>query len=132
MASTFGSSVWRRAGVRVPAPRSLGRRMTVHSAMAVVAFAVWQIWLVSHAISRGSTSALLLVALIVVAAVAVPSAQAMERRWDELSRQALASSGLHDRFRRDVRRLWAAVLCIPMLWVGGFVAAGDAVAAIIP
>lgn len=130
MASAFGSGVWRRAGARVPAPRSLGRRMTIHAAMALVAFAMWQIWLVSEAISRGSSSALLLIALLVVAALAVPMAQKMERHWDELSRQALASSGLYDRFRRDVRRLWAAVLCVPLLWVSGFTLAGDAIAAI--
>jgi hypothetical protein len=131
MASAYGSGVWRRAGARVPAPRSLGRRMTIHAAAALIAFAVMQIWLVSEAISRGSSSALLLVALVLVAVLAVPVAQTMERRWDELSRQALASSGLYDRFRRDVRRLWAAALCVPLMWVSGFALAGDAIAAII-
>lgn len=119
MASSFGTGIWRRAGAHVPAPRSLGRRMTVHAATALIVFAIWQIWLVSGAISRGASSALLLIALIMVAAVAVPAAQALERRWDHLSRHALASSGLHSRFRRDVLRLWAAVLCLPFLWVNG-------------
>lgn len=131
MASTFGTGVWRRAGAHIPAPRSLGRRMTVHAASALIAFAMWQIWLVSNAIARGATSAMLLVALFMVAALAVPMAQSMERRWDDLSRQALASSGLHDRFRRDVRRLWAAAVCVPLLWVSGFTLAGNAIASLV-
>lgn len=130
MASTFGTGVWRRAGAHVPAPRSLGRRMTVHAAAALIGFSMWQIWLISNAISHGATSALLLVAVVVVVALAVPMAQSLERRWDVLSRQALASSGLHDRFRRDVRRLWAAALVVPFLWISGFTMAGDAIAAI--
>ena len=130
MASTFGPRLWRRSTASVPAARSLGRRMTWHAAAALIAFAVMQIWLVSSAISAGAPSALIVVALIVLLAVAVPVTRAIERRWYHLSRQALASWGLHARFRRDVRRLWAAALVLPFLWVSGAMAATDAIAAI--
>lgn len=126
MASTFGPRLWRRSAANVPAPRSLGRRMTWHAAAALIVFALLQIWLVSSAISAGAPSALMIVALILLVALAVPATHAVERRWHRLSREALASRGLHTRFRRDVRRLWAAALALPPLWVGGAMAAAGA------
>ncbi len=131
MASTFGPRLWRRTSPSVPAARSLGRRMTWHAATALVAFAALQIWLVSSAIAAGASSTLVVVALIVLLALAVPVARSTERRWYHLSRQALASWGLHARFRRDVRRLWVAALTLPFLWVSGAMAATDAIAAIV-
>ncbi len=130
MASAFGPRLWRRASASVPAARSLGRRMTWHSAAALIAFAILQIWLVSSAIAAGAPSMLIVVALVVLLALAVPVARSTERRWYHLSRQALASWGLHARFRRDVRRLWVAALTLPFLWVSGAMAATDAIARI--
>ncbi len=130
MASAFGPRLLRRPAQSVPAARSLGRRMTWHAATALVAFAALQIWLVSSAIAAGASSAFIIVALIVLLALAVPVARSTERRWYHLSRQALASWGLHARFRRDVRRLWVAALTLPFLWVSGAMAATDAIAAI--
>lgn len=128
MASTFGPRLWRRSVASVPAPRSLGRRMTWHAAAALIAFALLQVWLVSSAVAAGAPSALMLVALVLLIALAVPATRAVERRWHRLSREALASRGLHARFRRDVRRLWAAALILPLLWVGGATAAVEALA----
>lgn len=130
MASAFGPRLWRRSTSSVPPARSLGRRMTWHAATALVAFAALQIWLVSSAIAAGAPSMLIVVALVMLLALAVPVVRAVERRWYRLSRQALASWGLHARFRRDVRRLWAAALALPFLWVSGALAATDAIAKI--
>jgi len=130
MASAFGPRLFRRSLSSVPAARSLGRRMTFHSAAALIAFAALQIWLVSSAVAAGAPSGLIIVALVVLLALAIPVARSIERRWYRLSRQALASWGLHARFRRDVRRLWVAALTIPFLWVSGAMAATDAIAAI--
>lgn len=130
MASTFGPRLWRRSNATVPAARSLGRRMTWHAAAALIAFAVLQVWLVSSAISAGAPSGLIVVALILLLALALPVTRSVERRWYRLSRQALASWGLHARFRRDVRRLWAAALTVPFLWVSGAMAATDTIARI--
>ncbi|ALJ15101.1 hypothetical protein [Sphingopyxis macrogoltabida] len=130
MASTFGPRLFRRSSASVPPARSLGRRMTLHTAAALIAFAALQIWLVSSAIAAGAPSALIVVALVVLLALALPVARSTERRWYHLSRQALASWGLHARFRRDVRRLWVAALTLPFLWVSGAMAATDAIAAI--
>lgn len=126
MASTFGPRLWRRSTASVPTARSLGRRMTWHAAAALVAFALLQIWLVSGAVSAGAPSALMIVALAILALLAVPATRGVERRWRRLSREALASRGLHARFRRDVLRLWAAALVLPPLWVGGATAAAAA------
>jgi hypothetical protein len=104
--------------------------MTVHAAAALLAFAALQIWLVSSAIAAGAPSAFTIVALIMLLALAVPVARTIERRWYHLSRQALASWGLHARFRRDVRRLWLAALALPFVWVSGAIAASQALAAV--
>jgi hypothetical protein len=100
--------------------------MTWHAAAALIAFALLQVWLVSSAVSAGAPSALIVVALVILVALAVPATRAVERRWHRLSRQALASRGLHTRFRRDVLRLWTAALVLPPLWIGGATAAADA------
>jgi len=130
MASTFGPRLVGRSTPSVPAARSLGRRMTFHAAAALLVFAALQVWLVSSAIAAGAPSALVIVALVILLALGVPAARITERRWYHLSRQALASWGLHARFRRDVRRLWLAALALPFLWVSGAMAATDALAAI--
>jgi MFS superfamily sulfate permease-like transporter len=130
MASTFGPRLWGRSTQSVPAARSLGRRMSWHAAAALMAFATLQIWLVSSAVSAGAPSAFTVIALIMLIALAVPLARRTERHWYHLSRQALASWGLHARFRRDVRRLWLAALAIPFLWVSGAVVAVQAIATI--
>lgn len=130
MASTFGPRLLGRSIPSVPPARSLGRRMTVHVAAALLAFAALQIWLVSSAIAAGAPSAFTIVALVMLLALAVPAARITERRWYHLSRQALASWGLHARFRRDVRRLWIAALALPFLWVSGALAATQAIAAV--
>ena len=131
MASAFGPRLWRRTAVSVPPARSLGRRMTWHAATALLAFAALQVWLVMGAVSAGAPSALIIIALVMLLALALPIARSTERRWYHLSRRALASWGLHARFRRDVRRLWVAALTLPFLWISGAVAASDAIAAII-
>ncbi|WP_260580879.1 hypothetical protein [Sphingopyxis sp. PET50] len=97
--------------------------MTFHAATALLVFAALQIWLVSSAIAAGAPTALTFVALALLLAIAVPFARVTERRWYHLSRRALASWGLHARFRRDVRRLWVAALALPFLWVSGAMAA---------
>ncbi|PZQ22745.1 MAG: hypothetical protein DI569_06705 [Sphingopyxis macrogoltabida] len=130
MASTFEPRLLRRSTSSVPAARSLGRRMTWHAAAALIVFAVLQVWLVSSAVAAGAPSALSIISLILLIALALPAVRTAERRWYRLSRQALASWGLHARFRRDVRRLWVAALTLPFLWVSGAMLATDAFAAL--
>ncbi|MGQ3101553.1 MAG: hypothetical protein ACT6RX_11000 [Sphingopyxis solisilvae] len=130
MASAFGPRLWRRTTVSVPPARSLGRRMTWHAATALLAFAALQIWLVMSAVAAGAPSAFIVVALVMLLVLALPVARSTERHWYRLSRQALASWGLHARFRRDVRRLWVAALTLPFLWISGAMAATDAIAKI--
>src|SRR3546814_1142740 len=77
--------------------------MTWHAAAALLAFAALQIWLVMSVVAAGAPSAFIVVALVMLLALALPVARSTERHWYHLSRQALASWGLHARFRRDVR-----------------------------
>lgn len=127
MASTFGKRLWERPVRRVPAARSLGRRMSWHAAAALLSFAILQIWLVSSAIGNGAPAALTIIALALLIGLALPIARKVERRWYHLSREALASWGLHARFRRDVARLWLGALTLPALWIGFAIAVNWAI-----
>lgn len=130
MASTFGPRLWRRAPSIAPSARQLGRRMTRHVAAAVLIFAIVQMWLVSSAVAWGMSLVVAGTALVLLVALAIRVARRIERQWHDLSRGALSSHGLHARFRRDVRRLWLAVLTVPMLWVGGVLFATQSIAAV--
>lgn len=130
MASAFGPRLWGRSRTYAPSARQLGRRMTINVAAAILVFAIIQIWLVASVVSLGVSTLVAGIALILLVGIAIPGARRLERRWHELSRGALSSHGLHARFRRDIRRLWLAVLMIPMLWVGGALFATQAMAAI--
>ena len=99
MASTFGPRLWRRSTASVPPARSLGRRMTVHAAAALIAFAALQVWLVASAVSAGAPSALIIVALIMLVALALPIARMTERRWQS----ATPARGLFPTVRRFCR-----------------------------
>lgn len=128
MATTFEPRLWNRTTASVPPARSLGRRMRVHAATALIAFAALQLWLVLDAVNKGAASALLFIPLGILMALAIPLTRKFERRWYRRSREALASWGLHARFCRDVRRLWAVALVLPFLWVNGALAASQAIA----
>ena len=78
MASAFGPRLWKRLPPSVPAARSLGRRMTLHAAAALLVFAALQIWLVSSAIAAGAPSAFIIVALVMLVALALPAARLTE------------------------------------------------------
>lgn len=131
MASTFGPRLWRRAAVMAPSARQLGRRMSWNIASAVLIFAIAQIWLVASAVNYGLSMLLAGAVLLLLVIVAIMVAQRLERHWHGLSQAALSSHGLHQRYRRDVRRLWMATLLVPMLWVGGVLLATRSMAAII-
>src|SRR3546814_7579042 len=83
MASTFGARPIGRTTHSVPPARSLGRRMTVHAAAALIVFAVLQVWLVSSAIAAGAPSALTVAALVIILALAVPTVRIVERHRSE-------------------------------------------------
>lgn len=118
MATSFSSREWTRSANILPRARRLGNQMSRHAAVAVITFAVMQIWLVSAAIEAGAPRGISVVAMLVLLAAALPYARIVERRWQRLGQQALPSPALMDRFRSDVRRLWLLTAIVPAMWTG--------------
>ena len=109
------------------APR-LARAMSWHSSGALMTFAILQIIAVLLLSSLPGGRVLPFLALAALVLAAVPFARRMERRWHDLGRTALPSSGLMHRFRRDRSRLWLFALAAPPLWAGCFAAVAEAAA----
>jgi hypothetical protein len=118
MATSFSSREWTRSANILPRARHLGIQMSRHAAVAVLVFAVMQIWLVSAAIEAGAPRGISVGAMIALLALALPYARIIERRWQRLGQQALPSPALMDRFRSDVRRLWLLTAIVPAMWTG--------------
>ena len=118
MATSFSSREWTRSANMLPRARHLGIQMSRHAAVAVLVFAVMQIWLVSAAIEAGAPRGISVGAMIALLALALPYARITERRWQRLGQQALPSPALMDRFRADLRRLWLLTAIVPAMWTG--------------
>ena len=116
MATSFSSREWTRSANMLPRARHLGIQMSRHAAVAVLVFAVMQIWLVSAAIEAGAPRGISVGAMIALLALALPYARITERRWQRLGQQALPSPALMDRFRADLRRLWLLTAIVPAMW----------------
>lgn len=118
MATSFSSREWARSANMLPRARHLGNQMSRHAAVAVIVFAVMQIWLVGAAIEAGAPRGISIVAMLVLLAAALPYTRIVERRWQALGQQALPSPALMDRFRSDLRRLWVLTAIVPAMWTG--------------
>ena len=116
-AGAFSREATRSANM-LPRARHLGNQMSRHAAVAVIVFAVMQIWLVSAAIEAGAPRGISVVAMLVLLSAALPYARITERRWQRLGQHALPSPALMDRFRSDVRRLWLLTAIVPAMWTG--------------
>ena len=116
--ASFLASGPARSANMLPRARRLGNQMSRHAAVAVIVFAVMQIWLVSAAIAAGAPRGISVGAMVALLAFALPYARIVERRWQMLGQQALPSPALMDRFRGDVRRLWLLTAVVPAMWTG--------------
>lgn len=93
-------------------PNLYVKRMSNHLSAALLVFALLQIFIVT--VMGGSSirhfGVILLIALI------VPCARAMERKWRGLGSSGLPVADLSARFRRDLAKLWLVALVTPFLW----------------
>lgn len=100
--------------------------MSRHSSGALLAFAAVQVWGVVALSNLAGGRLSPIVALAILLLVAIPFARRLDRRWQDLGRTALPSSGLIARFRRDRTRLWMLAFAVPTLWIGAFAIAARA------
>lgn len=89
------------------------KRMSSHLAVALVSFALLQIFVVA----RMGGSLLLHLGIIITIGLFALAARALERRWVMLSGSGLSDSGLATRFRVDLLQLWSTCLLGPVLWI---------------
>lgn len=93
--------------------RSYTKRMSTHTAGALVVFALLQIFVVAK---MGGSLALHLGIIVAIGGFAL-AARSLEHRWTALERGGLSDDGLATRFRVDLVQLWGASLLAPMLWI---------------
>ncbi|MGV3768451.1 MAG: hypothetical protein ACO1NM_00315 [Sphingobium phenoxybenzoativorans] len=93
--------------------RNYMKRMSTHTAGALVVFALLQIFVVAK---MGGSLVLHLGIIVAIGGFAL-AARSLEHRWTALERSGLSDDGLATRFRVDLLQLWAASLLAPMLWI---------------
>lgn len=120
MASVFPQSRTQSYVQPLVGAERLARHMSWHASGALLTFAALQIWGVLTLIHVPYGRSLPFVALAILLLVAVPFSRRIERRWHDFANNALPSSGLLIRFRKDRSRLWRLAFLMPTLWIGGF------------
>lgn len=98
----------------------LARSMSWHASMSLLLFAGLQIWGVLNLIDLPFGRLLPFVALAMLLVGGVPFSRKVERRWHFLADNALPSSGLVVRFKKDRANLWRLAVLVPAVWLGGF------------
>ena len=93
--------------------RSFSKRMSAHTAGALVAFALIQIFVVAK---MGGSLVLHLGIIVAIGGFAL-AARGLEHRWAALERSNLPEDGLATRFRVDLVQLWVASILSPALWI---------------
>jgi hypothetical protein len=126
MASVYPSRRVRSYSIRAQRAGSLARRMSRHSAGALLVFSIIQVWAVVTATPVAGGQWLPLIALGLLIVIAIPFARRIERRWGDLADNALPCPALVTQFRRDRARLWALALLVPALWVLSYAAVAEA------
>ncbi len=109
---------WARPRRALAHPRQLARRMSRHLALALLAFAGLQIWLLAAGLSAGLPIGFAAFALALLVLVAVPLASRTEAHWQRLGREALPCPALEQQWRRTAARLWLGAAALPPLWIG--------------
>jgi hypothetical protein len=98
----------------VRADKRLKKRMSDHIAMALVAYTLLLIFMVTPKLASGS-SVWPYFLLIVFVGIVIPFFRSIDRRWDVLDNSELSGSGLKTRYAIDRIKLWAVALGLPML-----------------
>lgn len=108
------------AGRTTDKPVDWRKRMSDNVAYALLVYTALQIFVTMHAIEGTSSSALPLLALVVLVAAIIPLCRKFERRWNAMPEAALHDPALRGTYRRDQIALWALAIGLPFILTGLF------------
>lgn len=96
------------------------KRMSDNVAYALLVYTGLQIFVTIHALRETGSSALPMLALIVLVAAIIPICRRFEKRWEEIGDDAAADPDLRPRYRRDQTVLWLVAIGLPFVLTGLF------------
>jgi hypothetical protein len=124
MASVFPGTKSVSNPLALPSGRALARGMSRHASVAMLVFALWQVWLALRFADSAGGGALPWVSLVLLMIGAIPFARHMERRWQRLTQDSFPCPGLVAAYRRDRRRLWLLAISAPVIALGATIMIG--------
>ncbi len=95
--------------------KSYAKRMSDNIAIAMVAYTLMLIFMVTPKLESGGMSIFPYFVLVILVGLAIPYGHKLERRWDRLGVSELSVSGLNTRFAIDRIILWIAAIGVPLL-----------------
>lgn len=96
------------------------KRLSDNVAYALLVYTSLQIFVTIHALRESGSTALPMVALIVLVAAIIPLCRRFEKRWEMIGDEAAVDPALRPRYRRDQLVLWVIAIGLPFLLTGIF------------
>lgn len=121
----FADPEYRELQALVPQTRGNGvadwrKRISDNIAYALLVYTGLQIAVTLAALHESKSSLLPYLALVVLVGAVVPACRTMERRWTVLSDAEARDPARAGAFRRDLTRVWACAIGLPVVLGGLF------------
>lgn len=94
------------------------KRMSDNVAYALLVYTALQIFVTTKALRETGSSALPMMALVVLVAAIIPLCRRFEKRWEAIGDAAAGDPQLRPRFRRDQLVLWLLAIGLPFVFTG--------------
>jgi hypothetical protein len=94
------------------------KRMSDNVAYALLVYTALQIFVTTQALRETGSSALPMMALVVLVAAIIPWCRRFEKRWESIGEANACDPQLKPRFRRDQIVLWALAIGLPFVLTG--------------
>lgn len=112
-----GTNMYESAG---DAPSSKwGKRMSDNVAYALLVYTALQIFVTIHALRDAGSSALPMLALVVLVLAIIPLCRRFEKRWEDVVADR-HDPAVRTRYRRDQMMLWGSAMGLPFILTGLF------------
>lgn len=108
------------AGARRSRTLDWRKRMSDNVAFALLVYTSLQIFVTTAALRISGSTALPMLALVVLVAAIIPLCRRFEKRWEAIGDEAAADPALKPRYRRDQLVLWVIAIGLPFLLTGLF------------
>lgn len=96
------------------------RRMSDHTAYALLAYTALQIFVTIGALKAKEGSLLPYLALVILVVAIIPACRSFEGRWSRISDEQAHDPALAPRYRRDRLALWLLAIGLPFALTAAF------------